>query len=167
MRNQFKIIDHEDNACMDVNDILKDYLMAIIISRFSGEVLYYIQIDPLIKIDLFTQFLAALSMFGEESIGKIKRINIEGLNVELSLLSKHNLIATYFFRPDVVEDYLNDEAEKCLDLFYDEFKEQIDSNRSNLMIYDRFDEKMCHIVYEYMVRLNIITADKSYEVFLE
>ncbi len=156
LRNQFKIKNLPNNFCKTVNNVLKDYLMGIAISKTSGQVLYFIEIDPKIKINLFSQFLAALSMFGEENLGKINRINIEGLNVELALITKHDLIATYFFRPDMVEDYLYEEAEKCLDLFYSEFKDQIDNNRANQNIYEGFDEKMCYIIYEYMVRLNII-----------
>ena len=72
--------------------------------------------DPSLNVDLISQFVAALNMFGAESVGKIKRILIEGLNVEMNIVSKHDLIGTIFFRPNMVKDHLDQEATMALEL---------------------------------------------------
>lgn len=155
LRNQFRLFDMGDAECAMVQKILKKYLMGIAISRSSGDVLYYLKIDDSIKIDLFSQFIAALSMFGEE-IGNIRKISIEGLNIEMGIFAKHDLIISAFFRPDMVDDYLEQEAERCLDMFYSQFQQPIDNNRCNQDIYERFDNEMCHIIRDYLYRIGAL-----------
>ena len=45
--------------------------MGIVVCQNTGTVLYEFRVHESIKIDLFSQFIAALAMFGEE-LGKIK-----------------------------------------------------------------------------------------------
>ncbi|MHA1820892.1 MAG: hypothetical protein ACTSU2_16885 [Promethearchaeota archaeon] len=156
LRDKFKILDLSENQCDYVQDVLKKYLMAICISMPNGDVLYFLKVDPRIKIDLFSQFLAALSIFGENAIGKIKRIIIEGLDVEVSIICKYDLIFTAFFRPDMVSDYLEEEGERCLKIFRELFKDQIKNHRTNQAIYERFDDIMCHLIRDYLVRIKVI-----------
>lgn len=137
-----------------ITKILRRYLMGIIISRDTGNILYEFQMDPTIKIDLFSQFIAALAMFGDELVN-IKRIIIEGINIEMSSLMKNGLIITAFFKPDMVTDYLEAEAEKTLDEFYEVFKELIEKDRCNRDIYKKFDSRMWAIIQDYLIRLGV------------
>lgn len=157
-RDQFRILDMSELHCEYVQDVLKKYILGLVISRDSGEVLYYLQIDRTLKIDLFANFIAALSIFGNE-IGEFKRIYIEGLNIELNIVSKHGLIVTAFFRPDLVSDHLDEESEKTLDLFYEQFKDHIESGRTNQLLFEEFDNTMCKIIREFFVRIGIIEEE--------
>ncbi len=158
-----QVIDFSPTELSYINKILKKYLMGIIISRNSGDVLYSFQIDSSIKIDLFSQFIAALSIFGEE-VGKIKRILIEGLNIEMTIVSsKNGLIFTSFFRPEMVSDYLDQEASKCLQIFYSTFKEPLDKGRCNQLIYESFEPQMYKIIRSYLIRIGAL--DTNYLTF--
>jgi hypothetical protein len=139
-----------------VESHLKKYILAIGICREGGDLLYSIQIDKSLNMDLITQFISALSMFGEENLGKIERITIKGLKVEMSIVSKHNLIFLVLFRSDMVQDHLNEESEKGLDKFYQIFKSYIDQNKTNKALYYSFDTEMCLLIQDYLVRIGIL-----------
>ncbi|MHA1672191.1 MAG: hypothetical protein ACTSYI_01060 [Promethearchaeota archaeon] len=139
-----------------VQSLLNKFLMGVFICRTGGTVLYSFQVDPTIKIELISQFIAALQMFGKENVGKMNRIIIEGLDVEMSIVSKHDLIVTLFFRPNMVKDYLNYEALKALDYFYKEFKLPLEQGKTNRQIFKRFDEEMCVLIHDYLIRINIL-----------
>lgn len=145
-----------EKQCTIVKKILKRYILGIFITRSGGDVLYSFQVEPRIKVDLIAQFIAALSMFGEENVGKIRRILIEGLDIELNLVVKNNLILATFFRPNMVQDYLTEESVRALDLFAEQFKEPLESGKNNLAIYEKFDNQLCLIIQDYLVRLNVI-----------
>ncbi|MBD3352879.1 MAG: hypothetical protein GF364_15455 [Candidatus Lokiarchaeota archaeon] len=132
--------------------ILRKYLMGIVISKTSGSILYHFEVDHSINTDLFSQFIAALAMFGEE-LGNIRRILIEGLNLEMNSLVKNNLIITAFFRPDMVTDYLEEEASKCLDEFSEKFADQLEKDRCNQDIYKCFDKNMWELIQDYLIRI--------------
>lgn len=139
-----------------VQKILQDYLMGIFICRSGGTILYSYQIDPSLNLNLISQFVAALSLFGSENIGKIKRIIIEGINVEMSIVSKEDLLATIFFRPNMVKDHLNLESVKMLKMFYTQFRDLIALNRCNQALYSKFDETMCVLIHDYLIRVGVL-----------
>jgi len=136
--------------------ILTRYILGIFICRSGGDVLYSFQVDPIVKVNLISNFIAALSMFGEENVGKIRRIFIEGLDIELNIVQKYELIMAVFFRPNMVKDYLKEESKKTLDLFYQQFKSQIENNRNNQLLYQKFDNIMSEIIQEYLLRIGVI-----------
>lgn len=148
-----------------VEKLLNKYILAVGICREGGDLLYSIQIDKSLKLDLITQFISALSMFGEENLGKIERITIKGLEVEMSIVSKHNLIFLVLFKSDMVQDHLNEESEKGLDKFYQIFKSYIDQNKTNKALYYSFDTEMCLLIQDYLVRIDVLECiDCSLEI---
>jgi hypothetical protein len=158
---KFKSANLSDNQCQLVQKILKHYILGIFISRSGGDILYDFQLDDSINVNLISQFIAALSMFGAENVGKIKRIFIEGLNIEMSVLQKHDLISVTFFRPNLVKDYLEAESIKGLDLFYKMFEVPIKAGKNNKAIYEEFDDPMCLLIQEYMERLGLLKEESS------
>ncbi|MHA1777799.1 MAG: hypothetical protein DRO88_07020 [Promethearchaeia archaeon] len=145
-----------ENQCEIIEKILKKYVLGLVVSRNTGDVLYNIQVDPEIKMELISQFIAALAMFGEENVGHINRIFIGGLNIELSIVQRHNLILTLFFRPNMVKDYLEEEAQRGLDLFYEKFKEPITQKKNNKAIYETFDNDICQIILDYLIKIGVL-----------
>ena len=142
--------------CNIVQKVLKRYILAIFICKDGGDLLYSFQIDPKFKIDLISQFIAALSMFGESSLGKINKIFIEGLDVEAKIIVSGNLILTTFFRPKMVQDYLGEEAKSALNLFKEKYKVELERGTTNRVLYESFDAEMCDLVRKYLVRLGIL-----------
>ena len=148
-----------------VESHLKKYILAIGICRSGGDLLYSIQLDKNLNLDLITQFISALSMFGEENLGKIEKIIIKGLEIEMSIVSKHDLIFLVLFKSGMVQDYLNEESEKGLDKFYQIFKTYIDQQKTNKALYYSFDTEMCLLIQDYLVRVGELECiDCSLEI---
>jgi hypothetical protein len=145
-----------ESQCKYVKKILYKYVLGLFICRPGGDVLYTFQISPEIRVNLISQFVAALSIFGEENLGKIKRILIEGLDIEMNIVTAHDLIMVVFFRPNMVKDYLQDESLKALESFYNKFKDVLVNGKSNQEIFRRFDDEMCLLIQEYLVRLGVL-----------
>ena len=139
-----------------VKKIVTKYLLGVFISRTSGEMLYSFQISPSIRSELIAQFIAALAMFGEENMGKITRIMIKGLDVEMSIHSKHNLILAILFKPNMVQSDLNEQGERLIEQFYTQYKDPIEKGRSNQAIYQPFDKITWEIIKEYLVKIGVI-----------
>jgi hypothetical protein len=139
-----------------VQKFLEKYILAIGICRTGGDLLYSFRVSPTIKMDLIAQFIAALSMFGEENLGKIERLDIKGLNIEMNFVTKHNLIFTALFRPNMVQDHLDEEGEHALELFYNKFKDPLTKSKSNRAIYEKFDQDMCILIQTFLVRIGVI-----------
>lgn len=135
---------------------LKKTIIGIHISRAGGDVLYSFTIDKTIKIDLISQFIAALSVFGEEMIGGIKQFIIKGIDTDVVIYFKHQLIISAFYHASQIKeaDYINKEAEIILDDFYEAFKEQIEKGRNNQLIYEKFDKSMLYIIHNYFKRID-------------
>jgi len=144
-----------DLQCAYVQDILKKKLIGLLSSRDSGDVLYFLRIDDSLRIELFSNFIAAISMFGDE-VGKFKRMFIEGINYEINIIFKHGLIITIFFPPNTNENRDLDLFEQTLDLFYDQFKTYLQQGKCNQAIYERFDNIMCQIIRKFLIKLGII-----------
>ena len=141
--------------CNEIQKVIEKYLMGMIISRSSGGVLYYIKIDPDLKVDLFSNFISALAMFGEEIVN-IKTILIKGYKVELSIFAKNDLLITTFYRPDMVNEYFDEEAKKSLNLFYNQFKREIELKKTNQYLYEKFNDTMWQLIYDYLIRTGLI-----------
>ncbi|MHA1720159.1 MAG: hypothetical protein ACTSWX_13820 [Promethearchaeota archaeon] len=143
---------------LKIQKILNKYMLGVFIARKGGDILYskQFQSDSTININLMSNFISALSMFGEENIGDIKRIFVEGLNITMNIVSKHDLILTILFRPDMTTDFLDEEIHKGLDMFYEEFSAQIENCRTNQAIYQKFDDKMAILIHSYLVRINAL-----------
>jgi len=145
-----------EEAFARLKSIIKKTIIGIHISRSGGDVLYSFTIDKTIKIDLISQFVAALSVFGDEMIGGIKQFIIKGVKVDVVIFFKHQLIISAFFHTSQIKgaDYLSEEAEIILDDFYNSFKEQLEKGRSNQLIYERFDNSMLSIIQNYFKRID-------------
>ncbi|RLI61976.1 MAG: hypothetical protein DRO88_12390 [Promethearchaeia archaeon] len=143
---------------LKIQRILDKYMLGVFIARKGGDILYskQFQSENTININLMSNFISALSMFGEENIGDIKRIFVEGLNITMNIVSKHDLILTILFRPDMTTDFLDEEIHKGLDMFYEEFSAQIENCRTNQAIYQKFDDKMAILIHSYLVRINAL-----------
>ena len=150
-------LDIPKNKRRFVSKILKKYILGTFISEGGGSIIYSFQLDPKIRADLISSFIAALAMFGEGNVGKIKRIFIEGLDIEMSIFSKHNLIFTMFFKPNMAKmDECQMGMEECIDKFYTMFSEEIEAGKLNQQIYRRFDRTMLKSIMDNLIRMGIL-----------
>ncbi|MBY8982063.1 MAG: hypothetical protein KGD57_03880 [Candidatus Lokiarchaeota archaeon] len=112
------------NNTTDIYNI--NLLKGVIICKESGEYLVDLILDSDINPILLSSFIGALSLFGKDNLGKIEEILIKGLNVEMVVVSKHNLILIAIMDKRFNKYYIREEAEKALDNFYTFYKNEID-----------------------------------------
>lgn len=136
--------------------ILNKYLIGIFVAREGGDILYSKSFQKDLKLPLMSNFIAALNVFGEENVGKIKRILIEGLDIEMNIVARHGLILTMMFRPNMVKNHISKYYEIGLDMFYSEYQDQIEQNRTNQAIYQSFDPKMFELLYNYLIDIDVL-----------
>ena len=139
-----------------VQKIVNKYVLGIFVAKEGGDILYSKQFSEQLNFSLMGNFIAALSMFGEENVGKIRRIYIEGLDIEMNVVVKHNLILTMLFKPNMIKDHLPEFYNKGLDLFYNQFKSSIQQNKTNEAIYKEFDNQMVELLYDYLYKIEVI-----------
>lgn len=138
-----------------IHDAMKEYLMGIFVCKSGGTLLYSFQIDPALNVHLISQFVAALQLFGAESVGMIKRINLEGINVEMNIVTDQDLILSAIFRPNAVpnKSLVYSAVLKALKMFRKEFSEPLAQGKINQTIYSRFDEYMYVLIHDYLIRV--------------
>jgi hypothetical protein len=141
---------------VDINAILNKFVKCIFITRKGGDLLYLKKYKCTANIDLFSNFIAAMNIFGEENVGKIENIFIKGLNIEMKVVVKHDLIISVLFNPAMVSDYLDEECGKALDEFNQKYLAQIKAGRTNQEIFKSFDKNLDHLIREYLMRINIL-----------
>lgn len=101
-------------------------LKGIVICKESGEYLVDLILDSDINPILLSSFVGALSLFGQDSLGRIEEIIVKGLNVQMIIVNKHNLILITILDKEFAKDGIREEAEKALDNFYTLYEDEID-----------------------------------------
>jgi len=72
-----------------------------------------------------SSFVGALSLFGQENMGKIEEITIKGLDIEMIIVNKYNLVLIAIMAKEFLKQDIRNEAEKALDMFYSLYKDKI------------------------------------------
>ncbi|MFW9898222.1 MAG: hypothetical protein ACFFDO_03060 [Candidatus Thorarchaeota archaeon] len=101
------------------------YIKGIVICKESGEYLLDLILDSDINPVLLSSFIGALSLFGKDNLGKIEEISITGLDVNMIIVYKYNLILIAIVNKDFVRHDIRDEIEKALDMFYSSYLDDI------------------------------------------
>ncbi len=151
---------------MSDQEELLDYsfMKAIVISKISGEYLLDLILDSDINPILLSSFIGALSLFGKENLGKIKEITIKGLDLEMIMVSKYDLILIAIIDIAYVRESLRDEAEKALDMFYLLYKEDIESS-IHTGVFESFKKILILQIKDYLDELNRSKKDKELRDF--
>ena len=95
------------------------------ICKESGEYLLDLILDSDINPVLLSSFVGALSLFGKDNLGKIEEISVIGIDVNMIIVYKYNLILIAIVDKDFIKHDIRDEAEKALDMFYSSYLEEI------------------------------------------
>jgi len=144
------MINSEDT--MDVSKLLK----GIVICRQTGVYLLDLILDSEINPILLSSFVGALSMFGSENMGKIEEIFIKGLDIQMIIVNKYDLVLIAILDKDFVRGDMHVEAEKALDMFYSLYKDEI-GDSVELSIFEPFKKALYIQIKEYFNR----TTEKS------
>ncbi len=129
-----------------------NFIKAIVISKISGEYLLDLILDSDINPILLSSFIGALSLFGGENLGKITDIKIKGLDLEMIVVNKYELIFIVIMDKNYVREYIRDEAEKALDMFYILYKEEI-KDVIHISVFESFKKILLLQIQEYLEKI--------------
>ena len=143
-------------------------LKGIIICKETGEYLLDLILDSEINPILLSSFVGALSMFGKENMGKIEEITIKGLDIQMIIVSKYNLVLITIMDKDFVSDEMRGEAEKALDMFYVLYKKEI-ADCADVCQFDSFKKILMLQVDEYFEKIQNLKEEeiKDYGFFTD
>ena len=131
-------------------------IKGIIICKETGEYLLDLILDSEINPVLFSSFVAALSLFGKDNLGKIEEIEVKGLDVGMIIVYKYNLILITIMATDFMKNDIRKEAEKALDMFYSSYSDDInDANGcTDLSIFNDFKKLLYFQIQDYFEIIN-------------
>ncbi len=119
------------------NTVQDKLLKGIVICKESGEYLLDLILDAKINPVLLSSFVGALRLFGD-NLGEIKEINIKGLDVNMIIVYKYNLIFVAIMDRSLIKHDIREEAEKALDMFYTLYRMEINSNCIDISQFEYF-----------------------------
>jgi len=151
----------ETHIKMQVHPEVSKLIKGIVICKETGIYLLDFILDTEINPILLSSFVGALSLFGEENMGRIEEITIKGLDIQMIIVNKYNLTLIAIMDKDFVKHDIRKEAEKSLDMFYnlycDEIGECVDTNA-----FDPFKEVLIHQINKYFE--NIENSENKSEI---
>lgn len=126
---------------------------ALIIANSDGQFLCELIRNDMLEPAYISGFIGALKMFGEETLGKIRDISINGLDIDMLIVTKHDLIFIAIMDSEVPHLDFREGCENALDVFHKLFKEQIESWDGTLKPFKGFKELLEGQVNRYFEEL--------------
>ena len=105
-------------------------------------------LDSEINPVLLSSFIGALSLFGK-NLGKIKEINITGIDVNMIIVYKYDLILIIIVDTDFLTHNIRNEAEKALDMFYSSYLAEI-NNGVEVSVFNGFKKILYMQIQDYL-----------------
>lgn len=141
---------------------MKNYksLKGIIICKESGEYFLDLILDTNINPVLLSSFVGALCLFGKDNLGKIEEINIKGLDIDMIIVYKYNLILIAIMEKNVARHDIRNEAIKALDMFYALYKNEI-NKCVDVGIFESFKNILLSQIKEYFEKLKDLEKRKD------
>jgi hypothetical protein len=124
----------------------------IVICKESGEYLLDLILDSKIDPVLLSSFVGALRLFGN-NLGELEEINIKGLDVDMIIVYKYNLIFVAILDKDFLKQDIREEAEKSLDMFYTLYRSEINNDTSEITQFASFKNILSKQIEEYFLKL--------------
>jgi hypothetical protein len=93
-----------------------------------------------------------LRLFGD-NLGQIEEITIKGLDVEMVIVYKYNLIFVAILDKEFIKHNIREEAEKSLDMFYSLYRREIEENSMEVSQFSSFKNILLTQVEEYFNRI--------------
>jgi hypothetical protein len=131
-----------------------------VICKESGEYLLDLILDSKINPVLLSSFVGALRLFGN-NLGEIKEINIKGLDVQMIIVYKYNLIFVAILDKEFVKHDIRTEAEKALDMFYTLYRTEIRSSAYEISQFESFKNVLSMQIEEYLLKLQNSEEEKE------
>lgn len=134
-------------------DKIHDLFKGLFISSFSGQFFVKVLFDNAINAELLSAFIAGLSMFGRETTGHIEEIAIKGLDLEIFVVVKHDLILTAIFSKEMPKMNIREEAETLLDIFFMKYGSLLSETKGCVDEFKEFENTIHKQIEAYFKRL--------------
>ena len=115
---------------------------------------------------MLSSFVGALGLFGE-NLGRIEEINIKGLDVEMIIVYKYNLIFVAILDKEFLKYDIREEAEKSLDMFYSLYRREIEENCNEVSQFTSFKNILFTQIEEYFNRIKEKSEVKNFGFFTD
>lgn len=135
-----------------VKSKISKLIKGIIICKETGIYLLDLILDTELNPILLSSFVGALSLFGEENMGKIEEITIKGLDIQMIIVSKHKLILIAIMDKEFLKHNIREEAEKALDMFYSLYKNEINES-VEVTMFESFKKILYKQIKEYFEKI--------------
>lgn len=140
-------------------------MKAVIITDRSGVPLVTVIKDNILDRDLISAFVSALSIFGEENLGRINEIMVNGLDIDMFIIYKYGLILIAVMCSYMKKKDIRKEAEMSLDAFYHQFKEKLNQFNGNDKTFSDFEkaiENQIELYYKKIDNTSIFVKIKEF-----
>ncbi|MHA2391116.1 MAG: hypothetical protein ACXAEX_04030 [Promethearchaeota archaeon] len=127
-------------------------MKGIVICKESGEYLLDLILDSKINPVLLSSFVGALRLFGN-NLGEIEEINIKGLDVQMIIVYKYNLIFVAILDKEFVKHNIREQAEKSLDIFYTLYRTEIRNQSYEISQFESFKNILSKQIEEYFIKI--------------
>jgi len=139
---------------------LSKLLKGIVICKESGEYLLDLILDSEIDPILLSSFVGALSLFGK-NLEKIEEINIKGLDVDMIIIYKYNLIFVIIIDKGFRKYNFREEAEKSLDMFYSSYLNEIKEDCVDISKFEYFKKILYMQIKDYFEKISDLEKEKE------
>ena len=126
---------------------------ALIIADNNGNFLVDLIRNEHLEAARLSGFISALRMFGEETLGKIRDIAINGLDIDMLVVSKYKLVMIAIMDSDLPGLDFRAGCERALEVFHKIFKDQIRNWDGSLNTFKDFRELLQQQVDRYFSEL--------------
>lgn len=137
-------------------------IKGIVLCKESGEYLIDLILDSDINPVLLSSFVGALSLFGRDNLGKIEEISVTGLEIDMIIVVKYNLILIAILAKEFAKniDMLRSEIEKALDIFYSSYQEEI-AKAVDVSVFDDFKGILKMQIEDYLEKIQDTEKEKE------
>jgi hypothetical protein len=154
------------NNLLKIKPEISKLLKGIVICKETGIYLLDLILDSNINPIMLSSFVGALSLFGSENMGKIEEISIKGLDIQMIIVNKYDLVLITIMDKLFAKDGIRQEAEKALDQFYTLYKNDI-NECVDINQFESFKRLLYTQIEDYFQRLEKESEIKDFGFFTE
>jgi len=117
-------------------------IKCVIICNKTGTYLVGQTFDPKLNGMMLSSFISAVSMFGNECMGSLDEISIKGLDIDMIVIQKYDLVLIAVMDKGFCDDVIKNRAEDLLDAFFLAYRDEL-LKPCETHQFEGFEEVLC------------------------
>jgi len=122
---------------------------AIVICKWTGEFLVDLIIDKSVDSILLSGFVASLSMFADASLGKIEDISVNGVDMDMVIVTNGELIAVVMMDKTYLKERVREEVKNLLEAFTIMYRDDLYANSCNSEQFSNFSNVIMSHIHQF------------------